>query len=245
MSSSSDQALYDQAAEFADNLTRTFKGIRPDALSFVAVLHHSGPQVLVAPRDSDGLMQPIEFTISGTVRLRLDARIWLCWDREGQFLAVEDSKITCSVKERHPVPLFRYEYMRSWTSPPAAHLHVHAHRDEFAHLLRLGGMGRGGAKAKQDKIARLQEIHFPVGGHRYRPCVEEVLWMLIEEFGVDCAAGWEKALTEGLERWRGIQLRSAIRDNPRIASAALEALDYTVTPPDSGHVRTGSKFLGR
>ena len=59
------------------------------------------------------------------------------WDSSQQFLATEVSSFSV-----HPFgnarsePLFRVEYVRSQNQDlPSSHIHVHAHRDEFTHLL--------------------------------------------------------------------------------------------------------------
>ena len=70
-----------------------------------------------------------------------------------------------------------------------------------------------------------------MGGHRFRPCVEDVLNALVVEFGVDRVPGWERAVQEGREQWRRTQLRAAVRDCPEEAAVALAQLDYQIKPP--------------
>ncbi|MDQ1286067.1 MAG: hypothetical protein QG663_1493, partial [Thermodesulfobacteriota bacterium] len=46
-------------------------------------------------------------------------------------------------------------------------------------------------------------VHIPIGGTRFRPCIEDVLQMLISEFGVDrIDQTWREALDKGRTRWR-------------------------------------------
>lgn len=71
-------------------------------------------------------------------------------------------------------------------------------------------------------------MHFPVGGPRFRPCLEDILAMTHEEFGIDTARGWQKVVNEGRERWRLIQLTSAVRDCPEEAARVLRELEYKV-----------------
>ncbi|WP_454050332.1 hypothetical protein [Cellulomonas sp. Marseille-Q8402] len=77
----------------------------------------------------------------------------------------------------------------------------------------------------------MSTLHFPLGGHRFRPAFEDVLEMLVREFGLDTRDGWEDAVRTGRERWRGTQLRAAVRDDPASAAAALGDLGYAVTAP--------------
>ncbi|WBB78991.1 hypothetical protein O7606_22805 [Micromonospora sp. WMMD882] len=79
----------------------------------------------------------------------------------------------------------------------------------------------------------MAKFHFPLGGHRFRPCVEDVLQAVIEEFNVDTVDGWRAAVETGREQWRRLQLLAAVRDAPAVAASALEALDYKVVQPAS------------
>lgn len=73
------------------------------------------------------------------------------------------------------------------------------------------------------------DVHIPVGGSRFRPCLEDVLEMLIKEFGIDHADhGWRTALAEGRARWRKYQLMAAITDDPSTAVAKLRELGHSV-----------------
>ena len=79
---------------------------------------------------------------------------------------------------------------------PAAHIHVHAHRDGLSHALGKTGSKtkRGKARAEAREVPRMADLHFPVGGHRFRPCLEDVLEMLVTELGVDHPDGAIAAL---------------------------------------------------
>ncbi|MFG1653709.1 hypothetical protein ACGFIE_27625 [Micromonospora sp. NPDC049275] len=79
----------------------------------------------------------------------------------------------------------------------------------------------------------MAKFHFPLGGHRFRPCVEDVLQAVVEEICVDTVDGWRNAVDEGREKWRQLQLLAAVRDAPSLAARALNELDYKVVPPDS------------
>jgi hypothetical protein len=74
----------------------------------------------------------------------------------------------------------------------------------------------------------MSDLHFPVGGSRFRPSLEDVLDMLVRELGVDHQPEWRDALAAGRERWRRVQTAAVVRDAPREAIAALAALGYDV-----------------
>jgi hypothetical protein len=64
-------------------------------------------------------------------------------------------------------------------------------------------------------------LHFPTGGRRYRPALEDVIEFLIVEGLADGQAGWRDVLNEERDAYWRIQLRAAIRRDPWTALAAL------------------------
>jgi hypothetical protein len=80
----------------------------------------------------------------------------------------------------------------------------------------------------------VSDLHFLVGGPRFRPCLEDVLTVIIDEFGVDQEPGALEALAAGRRTWRLGQLGAAVRDSPETAAQTLRNLGYTVTPPTTG-----------
>jgi len=135
----------------------------------------------------------IPLFIDGERALAMDVAYRCRWDHAQRYLAVDSA--TWSVRSVDVAePLFRYEFVsRQGDLLPAAHLHVHAHRDELVYTLFRGGVGRprsrGQAILTRKGLPRLSNIHFPLGGDRLRPCLEDVLQMLIEEFSIEHEAG--------------------------------------------------------
>jgi hypothetical protein len=89
-------------------------------------------------------------------------------------------------------------------------------------------------------VPAMRELHFPVGGPRFRPCLEDVLELLVVEFGVDCSDEGREALRRGRVTWRTLQLATAVRDSPDIAVGTLRELGYTVTWTGEGDPPAGS-----
>lgn len=150
------------------------------------------------------------------------------WDHAAEYLAVESSRVRVVLGAKIKVePLFRYEFLRVVRGRvPTAHLHVHAHRDSFTWLV-----GRT-ADPDDDHVPQLSDLHFPLGGARFRPCLEDVLETLIEEFAVDTQRPDARAmLVEGRILWRERQLRAAVRDDLEVAAMVLRANGYTVVGP--------------
>ena len=85
----------------------------------------------------------------------------------------------------------------------------------------------GGSRAPHD----LSSLHLPVGGERFRPCLEDLLQFVVDECGVDHHQGWRTHLEEGRLLWRRRQLASAVRDIPDEAARVLRDLGWTVSAP--------------
>lgn len=233
LNSCSDEAeipngLAKQAQEFADNLTRTIRAVTPYCDGFKAT--HSKNNLVVRQRPDKGIV----LTFDGQPLLVLKAEFYCEWNREIEFLAVQSStvKVLTSASTQ---PLFRYEYLRAPNNVPSAHLHVHAHRDAMTYVMTKVGRTtrRPQRRGGKDGIPALQDLHFPLGGHRFRPALEDILEMLIDEFNVDHERGARDVLAEARAAWRMTQTKAAVRDAPGAAVEALAALGYRITPPDS------------
>ena len=86
-----------------------------------------------------------------------------------------------------------------------------------------------------DHSGELSKLHLPVGGARMRPCLEDLLQLLVEEFLFDAMPGALQAIENGRVKWRRRQLAAMVRDDPEEAVRVLrDELDYKVIPPTSG-----------
>jgi hypothetical protein len=86
----------------------------------------------------------------------------------------------------------------------------------------------------------MSERHFPLGGPRFRPCLEDILEMFAVELRVDCSAEGREALRRGRVSWRSLQLATAVRDSPEVAVSTLRDLGYTVSWGREGDPPAGS-----
>lgn len=139
-------------------------------------------------------------------------------------------------------PMFTVDYVRdAHSNTPAAHYNLHfEHGPIEAELLQAGAVRRGKIHRKgaaAGKAPRLADLHFPVGGHRFRLCLEDVIEMLWIEFGIDVKTTAAAALHEGRESWRAMQTRAAVSDDPESAAAELRKLGYTVDAPTAPRPR--------
>jgi hypothetical protein len=126
-------------------------------------------------------------------------------------------------------PLIRLDYRNDMQRAPISHWQFHAERGSLTHLLTLSQAHRPRAVKSPHTLSSL---HFPVGGERFRPCLEDLLQFLVQECGVDHHDNWMSAIDAGRENWRRVQLRTVVRDLQQEAADVLASSGWTVTPPD-------------
>lgn len=105
---------------------------------------------------------------------------------------------------------------------PAAHLHVAGDRQDNLTAV-CGGAGR--------RETVLRNLHLPVGGKRYRPCLEDVLEFVILEGMAEGHDGWQNEIEAHRTNWYDRQLRAAVRRDQDAAASALESAGWSVVPP--------------
>jgi hypothetical protein len=148
-------------------------------------------------------------------------------DASGRFLKTEASAFGLYLVEDRQ-PLARLEYTHINTTAPTAHWQFHGEREAFAGLLREAQ--ETGARSARDP-SRLSALHFPLGGERWRPCLEDFLQFLIVECGVDKNERWREAIEGGRELWRRLQMRALVRDLQVEAADILQQHGWAVSPP--------------
>lgn len=245
MANTGARELREQAQQFADRLTTSVHAIARACEPFVVKALETGDGVerLAIMQEPD---TGVPLTVAGDVLLTLKVQYMCAWDRARHFLAVNESKVKVYAGgQAQGEPLFRYEYVRHPRKDhPGAHIQIHAHRDGITHVMsRAGGSTkRARRRADSGSVPRMSELHFPVGGPRYRPCLEDVLEMLVCELGVDCDSAGREALATGREEWRRSQTRTVVRDAPDEAAAALRLLGYSVRSPTQAK-RSGDNIV--
>jgi hypothetical protein len=143
----------------------------------------------------------------------------LCLDNQSRYLTVVSSYIGVYGSEDPTSLLCHVDYERNKPHGyPEAHLQVEGNSAALA-AWRLTDGTRGRA---------LRDLHFPVGGRRYRPALEDVIEFLIAEKLAKPRPGWQKALEQSREEFRRRQLRAAIR---RDMETAVQAVREFGDPP--------------
>jgi hypothetical protein len=206
-------SLEDQARQFANELAELLEAVLPDAPPVVAEL--LADRVVVAPADA------VPLSVQGERLASLEVHIRCRLDSRGTWLAIDQSAYKLRL-DADSTPLLRLEYVRDAHTAPSAHIQVHAQRGALSHLL-----SRSGHPAPHD----MSKLHLPVGGARFRPCLEDLLQLLIVECRVDALEGWMEAVVAGRARWRATQARAVTRDFPREAADVLRQMGYEVISP--------------
>ena len=195
-------------------------------LSLSAVMQGSG-RAVIGNRVSEEKLRgdPIALTASkASARLELRFLHSLQLDESHQFLMTNVS--TYKLQEVSTGrPIVTYEYTRDPPNDyPEAHLHIHGNAENLKLMLERCGR----PKDKPD------DLHFPVGGRRFRPCLEDLIEFCIVERLVEPRPDWRKALNESRQRFRDRQLRAAVRRYPKIAAGVLKERGWQVIEPDDG-----------
>lgn len=124
---------------------------------------------------------------------------------------------------KNPRPFIRVEYDREKERYPSSHLHLHTHSSELGWIYGSGGQ----------RLPLLQDIHFPAGGGRFRPTLEDFLLFLDQEkIFTDWKDGYKDILRESRSKWEQIQARATTRRFRQEAIEELERLGYHISSPD-------------
>ncbi|GLZ01619.1 hypothetical protein [Actinoplanes sp. NBRC 103695] len=113
-------------------------------------------------------------------------------------------------------PFFHYDYERNKAGYTEAHVQVLGENTGLTPMMH--------ALCTRRKKKSMGELHFPVGGRRFRPALEDVLEFLIDEQLINAKDDWRERLSETREEFRDIQLKAAIRQNPQLARDVLSSL---------------------
>jgi hypothetical protein len=137
---------------------------------------------------------------------------------EDKHLTVHSSFATLSTGPDAEHQLFHYDYERNKSGYPEAHLQLCMESQPTRELLALVGRPR-------DSV---EHLHFPVGGRRYRPPLEDIIEFLIMERLVHERAGARDLLDRHRDEFRRIQLKAAIKSDVPTAIEALDLEGYEV-----------------
>lgn len=219
--------VHDDAHEFAQEVQDLLDAVLPlpegveATVRRVQVLAAPNGRYAVRPAASNGLV-----ALTSNEVLVASLRVsYLCTaNTERTYLAVQKSVFELlGFNDRTPIA--RLDYIRDANRVPTAHWNIHGERGTTSRLL---------GRTNPDHAGALSALHFPVGGARMRPCLEDVLHFLAHEFNIDVLPAAADAIANGRERWRRKQTAVLVRDAPDEAVRVLLNLGYEVTPPAEG-----------
>lgn len=138
-------------------------------------------------------------------------------DPEETYLAVNKSQYGLYLDRELRQMLIHWDYEREpGHAFAAAHVQVNGECEFFDALTEHA---RNSGRVCPERP--LWDFHFPVGGRRFRPSLEDVVEFLAVEELAEVRPGWEDAVREHRERWEGRQLQAPVRRYPHIAMDQL------------------------
>lgn len=164
----------------------------------------------------------VPLTISQSpARLYLSVLHTLELDDSGSFLTTNKSSYSLQA-DSETAPIITYDFVREPPNEfPEAHIHIHGDSDVLRGMLHASGRDK-------DKPA---DLHLPVGGRRFRPCLEDIIEFCILERLVTPRDGWQSALNHSRDEYHDRQLRAAVHRNPATAAGALKRDSWQVNAP--------------
>ncbi len=208
------------AEELSDLLNKTVTtGIRLSSVLIRGVAH-VGYRIGVDDIETKGIPVRVD---DGPIGGYLGVSYRLAPDDEGEHLMVKSSVVGIFADEALDEALIHYDYERhKLHGYPEAHMQISAESPAWKKL-----RGKGSQKP-------LEKLHFPVGGRRYRPSIEEVIEFLVIAVGVDARTNWKKAVDEGRARFEERQFRAAVRRRPEWAFEQLKRDGHLVSGAGPG-----------
>lgn len=161
----------------------------------------------------------LEGLVASPVALCIDRKKTRCW-LDAQYRCDIDDRGYLRVLSSYfgiyapdgETQLCYYDYERTKEGYPAAHVQV------IGECPALGDLpGRRSAK-------ELAKLHFPVGGRRYRPTIEDMVEFVITEGFADGRKDWRKTVDDHRDKFHEIQLRAAVRRKPDVALEVLKGM---------------------
>lgn len=205
--------LLRQAKIFAGDLSDLLNGTITQGVKLSAVLNEPGTRCIVAKGVTSRRLTPqvIPITVGKKPRLYVRVAHTFHLDDEGLHLTAAKTDYTVFLDEEGRRMVFHYDYDRSPANAyPNAHFQVAGNSPAFDELC-----------AQTNQTKELEHFHFPVGGARFRPTLEDVIEFLIVEELVDSHAGWKDVLEKSRAVWFERQLLAAVRRNEDVVRAYL------------------------
>ena len=224
------------AFEFANKVSKIINGTVSSNIEFVVDLVQGGQEAFIYPKGSTYSKHKF---IPVTCGFESDSDQWLWMKVQFKvflhptrgYLTVDSSVYGLGISGNPFHPALRIEFERGRGFEPehatvgfhsrnAAHVQIHGVSNEIHYIQhRLG----------QTRIRKLEEFHFPVGGRRFRPSLEDFIEFIeTENLVTRLNEGAREVINENRKEWLGIQLQAAVANDPEIAAEKLREMGYQV-----------------
>lgn len=178
--------------------------------------------------DRDLTVSPIELRAARSgATLFLFAAYTLDLDEQDEsFLTVDKSSYRLQTSERESV--VSYDFVRNPSNDyPEAHLQIRGECFSLGELAKRGSENRSSSK-----------LHLPVGGRRFRPCLEDIIeFCVVEGLVLPHSPDWKEVVDAKREQFYRRQLKAAVRQQPEEAVSVLERLGFSVFYPEDEQSR--------
>jgi hypothetical protein len=232
----------DQVNEFANQLEQLVNGTICDdfAINVIDLGAKDEFRLVSYPKSSRPSHRAIpteivnSFSLHGEPLLGFQAIFVIVPDPRDRYLAVRKSIVSANHLPSGGIPLIRLEYNRDAGIEPgkanqrrhsrhAAHVQIHGESSTLNEVW---------AQTSLNTPKKLEELHIPVGGRRFRPTVEDFIEFLeLESIIPKLKERGTEVLNENRNRWLDLQLKSAVRESPATAIQELIRLGYKVEQP--------------
>ena len=162
-----------QAREFAGELSDLLNHTVADGIRLRSYMDRQGGAVIgYQASEKNPLGDSVPLTTSqAPARLYLSILQTLELDDSGTFLTTSKSSYTFEANSDR-IPILTYDFVREPPNDfPEAHIHIHGESDVLRGMLQASGR-------EKNKPA---DFHLPVGGRRFRPCLEDIIEFCILE----------------------------------------------------------------
>ena len=213
--------LKSQAREFANDLSELLNGTITQGIRISVGMTPEGVALVgcgVTPKNL--VPSPIKLR---TRQPRTSLYLYVAYtldldDHDGQFLTV--SKSTYGLGTTETESDIRYDYERCPSNKyPEAHLHIHGRSEALTSLASAGWGDRPSSR-----------LHLPVGGRRFRPCLEDIIeFCIVEKIVKPQHDDWKELLCDHRDEFYRKQLKSAVRRDPQVAVSALEQQGFHIS----------------
>ena len=218
--------LKSQAREFANDLSELLNGTITQGIRVSAGMTPKGVALVGCGVTRKNLVpSPIELR---TRQPRTSLYLYVAYtlgldDRDSRYLTVATS--TYGLGTTKTESDIRYDYVRTPSNEyPEAHLHIHGCSEALTGLVGAGWGNRPSSR-----------LHLPVGGRRFRPCLEDIIeFCIVERIVEPQQDDWKELLDDHRDEFYRRQLRSAVRRDPQGAVSALGQMGYRVFEPHDG-----------